>query len=399
MRIGVNCFLLQENIGGLRQQFLRLFRELLDNDHENRYVFFYFEHNIQEMENIGNDKWKEEAILLKDQKEVIHHLDKIDLYFCPFNALWPRPVPLPSIVMLNDIQEKYYPQFFTSQDLKNRKYHYDESTRIADQVITVSQFSKESIAYHHNISKEKIHVAYLAPDKHLNENSAKVESIKSRLPDNFIFYPANRWLHKNHDNLLKALLILKKKHALTINCVFTGYDYDSGYPLDKKIVEYGLNEQVRSLGYVSKEEIAYIYKKANMLCFPSLFEGFGMPLVEAMSTGCPVVCSDAACMPEIVGDAGVFFDPSDPEDIADKIYTVWKDTDMQKMLITKGKQRAKKFSVKNLAARHLEVFNTAIQSYRRSRYWYYKYIYVPFYTVKMSVNKIIMNIKNSEKIS
>ena len=104
MRIGVNCFLLQKNIGGLRQYFLRLFRELLINDSENSYIFFYFKHNIKELEDLGTEKWKEGSILLNDQDEISRHFDKIDLYFCLFGALWPRPVPKPSVVGLSDIR-------------------------------------------------------------------------------------------------------------------------------------------------------------------------------------------------------------------------------------------------------------------------------------------------------
>jgi len=86
MRIGVNCFMLQEHIGGMRQYFHRLFSELLKNDHENIYVFFYFMHNEREFVYLHNERWKDNAILLNSQDDVNLHLDKIDLYFCPFGA-------------------------------------------------------------------------------------------------------------------------------------------------------------------------------------------------------------------------------------------------------------------------------------------------------------------------
>ena len=159
MRIGVNCFLLQKNIGGLRQYFLRLFRELLTKDMDNSYVFFYFKHNIEELEDLGTDKWKDGAILLNDQDEIRQHFDKIDLYFCLFGALWPRPVPKPSVVGLSDIQEKFFPEFFTSQDIWSREMHYRSSTKAADQGITVSEFSKNSIVRFHRIPRDTIHLA------------------------------------------------------------------------------------------------------------------------------------------------------------------------------------------------------------------------------------------------
>lgn len=389
MRIGVNCFLLQKNIGGLRQYFHILFRELLATDKENSYIFFYFEHNIEEMGFIGNERWKEEAILLKDQREVNNHLQKIDLYFCPFGALWPRPVPVPSVVTLVDIQEKYYPEFFTKQDLWNREYHFDGSTKAADQVITISEFSKNSIAYHHRISKHKIHVAYLAVDEFFH-GSFRDEQVNLELPERFIFYPANRWPHKNHDNLLRALAVLKAEYHLTVNCVLTGFDYENGYPLHKKINEYGLNGQVKILGYENKNEIKHIYQKAVMLCFPSLFEGFGLPLLEAMTLGCPVVCSGETSIPEVVRDAALLFDPRDANEMAKKIHQVWTSAKLQKTLAKKGKERAKKFSARNLATRHLEVFRLAATSYRKRRYMYYKYVYEPSHTLRMRVKRARM---------
>ena len=173
MRIGVNCFPLQQNIGGLKQYFLRLFRELLTNDMENSYVFFYFKHNIEELEDLGTDKWKEDAIMLNDQNEISEYHDRIDLYFCPFGTLWPRPVPKPSVVTLVDIQEKYFPEFFTNQDLWNRELHFIPSTKAVDQVITISEFSKNSISIFHRIPNVKIHVVYLAADEFFNSNDVK----------------------------------------------------------------------------------------------------------------------------------------------------------------------------------------------------------------------------------
>ena len=95
MRIGVNCFLLNKEMGGLRQYFFRLFKELLTNNQEYKFVFFYCNKNYEELQRIGCDSWKENAILIKNQNEIIGHLDKIELLFCPFGVLFPRPVSIP----------------------------------------------------------------------------------------------------------------------------------------------------------------------------------------------------------------------------------------------------------------------------------------------------------------
>lgn len=383
MRIGVNCFLLQESMGGLRQYFLRLFSELLANESKHSYVFFYHEHNIKELDRLHNELWRRDAILVRDQAEVLRHLDKIDLYFCPFGAIWPRPVQKPSVVTLVDIQEKYYPQFFTKEDLWNRAYHFKPSTKAADRVLTISEFSKDSIAKFHGISKDKISVAYLAADEGFYSKDITKTKIASSLPDNFVFYPANRWLHKNHDNLLKALLIIKKEKGLRVNVVFTGFDFQTGYPLEQKVEEYGLKEQVFVIGYVSADELRYIYKKAAMLCFPSLFEGFGMPLVEAMAAGCPVVCSNTTSMPEVAGGAALLFDPTDPQDIAKKIFLLYNDWELREKFIALGRSQAGHFSIKETARVHLEVFELAVGSYSTARYLYQKYLREPLHKFSM----------------
>jgi glycosyltransferase involved in cell wall biosynthesis len=363
-----------------------LFRELLGTDQENDYIFFYFDHNREELDHLQNKRWKDGAVLLKNQREVSRHLNKLDVYFCPFNALWPRPVPLPSVMTLVDIQEKYYPQFFTKQDLLSRKYHYEGSTQATDQVITISEFSRKSIAHHHRIPIDKVNVVYLAPDETF-QRPLEGDPTALELPERYIFYPANRWFHKNHDSLLKALQILQREFNLRVDCVFTGFDYENGYPLQKKIGEYGLNRQIKTLGYVTQEQVKHVYSRAVLMCFPSLFEGFGMPLVEAMAVGCPVVCSNVTSIPEVVGDSALCFNPLDAHDIAKKIYDVWTNSEMREMLKRRGFQQAQKFSAKNLAACHRNVFQLAAQSYRRTRYLYYRYLFGPIHTAKSLMSK------------
>ena len=118
-------------------------------------------------------------------------------------------------------------------------------------------------------------------------------------PKGFLLYPANNWPHKNHEALLRALVWLKKERNLEVPVVFTGTQLADGYPLQQKIDEFGLSAQCSLFGYLTTEEMAYLYLRARGLIFPSLFEGFGLPLVEAMAAGCPVLSSDAASLPEI----------------------------------------------------------------------------------------------------
>ncbi len=199
------------------------------------------------------------------------------------------------------------------------------------------------------------------------------------MPERFVFYPANRWFHKNHDNLLKELGIIRDRYHIEIPCVFTGVDYENGYPLKNKIVEYDLEDQILILNYVTSNEIKYIYHKADMLCFPSFFEGFGLPLLEAMAAGCPIACSNAGSIPEVVGKAALLFDPTDTFDIAEKVHELWISSIVRKSLIDFGKDQAKKYSIKKTALSHLEAFEKAIHSYKVSYFIYNKYVFNPLH--------------------
>ncbi len=369
MRIGINCFLLEAHIGGLKQYFFTLVKELLENDAENEYILFWYEHNRDELAKLDTDRWKEKAILLQNQLDVLSHMDKIDLYFCPFTVLFPRPIPKPTVMTLVDIQERYHPEFFTQEDLFTRQLHFPPSTRMADRVITISEFSKDTLIKHHRLNNNKVVVSYLSADKLYYESTQIANMPTGGLPDNFIFYPANLWQHKNHDRLLQALCILRKEKGLIVPIVLTGFHQNNGYPLEAKLDEYGLTSQAHLLNYVKIEEMIYLYRHASMLVFPSLFEGFGIPLVEAMAVGCPVIASSTSSIPEITSGAALLFDPYSPSSIAEVIEKVWNDQALRKRMIEKGKQRAQNFSANNMAQAHIKAFSEAALSFTYRKYF------------------------------
>ncbi len=385
MRIGVNCFLLQAHIGGLKQYFLTLFGELLEKDTDNEYIFFWFPHNADELAKLCSDRWKECAIILRDQREVEMHLDKIDLYFCPFGALYPSPLTIPTVVMLVDIQEVFYPEFFTLEDRYNRDLYYSSSTHMADRVITISEFSKQTLLQYHHLSDDKVIVAYLNADERYYRSAEIAQPLEQPLPKDFIFYPANFWKHKNHDLLLQALRMMRDEQNLTIDVVFTGFEQSNGYPLLEKVQEYGLESQVHTLGYITAEQVAYLYRHARMLVFPSLFEGFGIPLVEAMAVGCPVVAANDTSIPEVVGDAAELFDPTSVSNMAEIITKVWYNDILRKEMIRKGKCQAQEFSVTRTAQAHKLAFSQAAQAYSYPRYLWNRWVYRYYHRARVEL--------------
>ncbi|GAB6060703.1 glycosyltransferase family 4 protein [Desulfonatronum parangueonense] len=364
MRIGVNCFLLHPRAGGVRQYFMALFNELL-GDEQNDYVFFHTPNNLPLLEELESERWRKDAVFIADQGEIRGRARDMDLYFCPFGSLWPRPLPLPCVVTLVDIQEVFFPQFFSAVDLYNRELHYVGSTRLAQRVVTISEFSKQTIVERHKISAGKVNVAHLCPDHRFFD--PQHHGIRPDLPleEDYALFPANHWPHKNHETLFQALAWLKRERGLVIRLICTGHDnVAGGSDLSERIAAHGLENEVVKAGYLRVEEMVYLMSRARMLVFPSLFEGFGIPLAEAMAAGCPVTCSKTTSLPEVGGEAVLYFDPDSAEDMALAMERLWTDENLRASLRELGRERVRLFSRQRLAAIHEQAFIAAKAAYR-----------------------------------
>jgi glycosyltransferase involved in cell wall biosynthesis len=367
MRVGVNVFHLGPGIGGLRQYFLSLLPALLDAEPRNHYLLFHSAAGSAETEALVGPRVH--RVLVSRAREVRGCLERLDLYFCPFGILDPRPLPLPSVVTLVDVQEKYLPGFFSGAELWNRALHYEASTHQADAVVTISEFSRASIALKHRLPEERIHVAPLCASPELLSAGEPDPSFAAELPSGFVFYPANPWRHKNHELLLRAIRLLRDERGLVVPLVLTGFEQPNGFPLAQSVRELGLAAQTKFLGFVSLAELKHLYRHAGVLCFPSRFEGFGLPLVEAMALGCPVAAADATSIPEVVGDASLLFDPSDMRGCADALARILEDGALREALVAAGLQRARLFQPARMAAAHLEAFEAA-----RCRFSFLRYL-------------------------
>ena len=243
------------------------------------------------------------------------------------------------------------------------------TTAGADRVLTISHFSRETISEHYRISSDKISVAPLCADPLYFRAGETGRRPAALLPEGkYLFYPANRWQHKNHEGLLRALRILVVEKGLDLRLVLTGHDVDGGYPVMQKAAEYGVADRVFPAGYVTPEELAWLYHHAEMMVFPSLFEGFGLPLVEAMAAGCPVAASRAGSMPEVGGDAVENFDPHSAPEMAAVIERVCGSPALRAALSERGRARAAEFSPARLALAHLQAFREARAAYNPLRY-------------------------------
>ncbi len=255
---------------------------------------------------------------------------------------------LPSIYQPFDLQHIHLPGNFTPRDRSVREKQYRALTAQAQVVVVASQWSKRDLMRHYRLPEEKVRVIPLAPvlAAYPEPTPGQIEAVRREhdLPAAFLFYPAQTWEHKNHAALFKALRILRSEHDLVVPLVCTGTKNGYYAVLERMQRELGVADQVRFLGYVSPLQMACLYRSCRAFAFPSYFEGFGMPVLEAFLAGAPVVCSNATSLPEVAGDAALLFDPQDAEQLAACIRRVWTEEPVWQQLVVRGRQRVAGFS-------------------------------------------------------
>ncbi len=373
MRIGIGLNLFQPDAGGVANYVVTLLRHWPEFGGGHELVLFTFDHNEAMLAQLPPEA-KRGEIRLRTQEDMLAHLDKIDLYFCPFNSLWPRPVPLPTVLTFTDMQERFFPDFFTPTQLKDRFHHYDWSLRMADVVIAISEFTRRCCIEIVGIAPEKIRTIHLAPDD--LPSPAIPEGWIREGWEKFLYYPANFWDHKNHATLLRALRRLHD-NGLPVRCVFTGSMFGREAEWQAVLQETGTTALVRHLGRRPRAELSWLFHYARGLVLPSRFEGFGIPVVEAMHTACPVACSGGTSLPEVAGQAALFFDPTNVDDVADAIAKLWSDDALCRELIANGKERASLFTPRRLVEAHVAAFEFACRRYRPWLYWYRRLVQLP----------------------
>jgi glycosyltransferase involved in cell wall biosynthesis len=258
--------------------------------------------------------------------------------------------PLRNVVVVADLQHEYYPEFFVPEALEERKRILNDTVHGAAHIIAISEYTRQTLLERFRISPERVSTVHLAADsvytsKINSGEHCRLVLRKYKLGEGgYLFFPANTWPHKNHQAAIRALQILRAEYHLDPILVCTGSEKQAHQSILAMIKEAGLCSRVRFLGYCPVEDMPSLYRNAAALVFPSLFEGFGIPLVEAMWSDCPIVCSNATSLPEIAGDAALLFDPRAPEQLAEALNQVLTDEAVRQSLVQRGRDQAKKFS-------------------------------------------------------
>ncbi len=262
--------------------------------------------------------------------------DRLDAIHFPLGVMLPRLDHPPAVATVHDVQHEFFPCFFSRSELAYRKVVYGWTVRRSRLLIVPSEHVKTTLVERVGVEAGRIRVVHHGIDA---ERFAPAGD-RTRKP--FLLYPANRWPHKNHERLFEALRILRAERT-ELTLVLTGSGH-AGHRVPAGV-------EIR--GRVSAGELAELYRTASALVFPSLYEGFGQPPLEAMACGCPVAVSRAGSLPEVCGDAAAYFDPRSPEDIAVAVRDVLVRPDD---FVRRGLAQAALFTWEDCARRHEAVY-------------------------------------------
>lgn len=254
---------------------------------------------------------------------------------------------VPTCLVIHDLAFEHYPEHFV---LSHRLYwrHYSplfakKATRIA----TVSTFSKEDISKHYRIDPDNIDVVYNGAHKEYKPlDVVEREAVKQQYAEGCEYFVFAGALHprKNIVNLLKAFIAFKKRQPTNMKLVIVGrlaWKYEE---VEEMKAEMLFKDDVKWVGYMNVDELSKVIGGAYALVYASLFEGFGIPILEALQCGVPAITSNTSSMPEVAGEAALLVDPSDPQDIANKMHILYKDEALRARLVQNAKVQVAKFN-------------------------------------------------------
>jgi len=351
---------------GIGTYIRNLLRHLARIDRENEYVLLCHEPDMGVADSLGeNFRTLLEPAANYSLSEQIHiplvlMREKPAVFHAPHYVL-PVAVRSRSVVTIHDCIHLMFPQY-----LPNRAaYAYARgamwsAAKRSDRILTVSEASKRDILHFFNVPPDKIAVVYNGIDERFSiepspEDMARVRE-RFQLDHGFVLYAGTIKPHKNLVRLIEAFAALRKGEFRDLKLLIIGDEISKLPALRRAVHSHKLHKHVRFLGFLPDETLAALYRLAAVFVFPSLYEGFGLPPLEAMASGTPVVTSNVSSLPEVAGDAAILVDPYDVGSIVEGVRRVLTDPVLADDLRTKGLARARDFSWQRSVARTYDIY-------------------------------------------
>ncbi len=291
-----------------------------------------------------------------------------DVLFVPSHVL-PVIGPRRTVVTVHDLGYEYYPQAHSGRELRYLRWSTRRHARIATRIIADSHATKNDLVQLYGADPDRIRVVYLAPDPNLKPITDKIKlsltTAQFGIPGyaRYLLHVGSMRPRKNLDRLVEAFALVRQRQPeMKLHLVLAGDIASGGRALRAKVKEMGLLDFVRFPGFVLPHQIAALYSAAAAYVLPSLFEGFGLPALEAQACDTPLVCSNSSSLPEVAGEGALYFDPHSIEEMADAIEKVLVDEDLRQELIVKGRENLQRFSWQKSARETLAVLEEAVSS-------------------------------------
>lgn len=301
-----------------------------------------------------------------NSESLIHQIGA-NLLFCPFTAPFYADPLIPTVSVIYDLQYRAYPQFFTPEESIERENNFRTAYQKAGYLVAISEFVRRTAIETANFPPERViavPIGLLHDKKQIDSEppgNGLLEKYGLHLGQ-YILYPANFWQHKNHAMLLTAFNLYRQANlGSTLKLLCTGAPGARAEAFCEAARRMGLADWVIYAGYVTSDEYDFLLRSAFAMVFPSLYEGFGIPVLEAMSAGVPVLCSNVTSLPEVGGEAVLYFDPRRPRQIVDALTRLSEESGLRKSQIMKALQRALLFEgADRMAYAYIDVFIKAL---------------------------------------
>ena len=341
-------------------------KSLLEQDSSNQYILYskdgvpgfdQFKNVIQKQISGYGVLWHKNVV--RDTKK-----EKVDLFFAPSSFIVPAWLPktIKTIITVHDLVAFLYPTNHNKKAVIIEKVFLKKALKKADHVITVSNNTKKDLYQKFKYNKDQISTIYCSASddfRPVPKEELTAFTKKTNLPKNFFLAVGTIEPRKNYPNLIRAFAQISEKYP-DHHLIIVGKDGWKSEKVHEEIKKNYLQKKVHILGYLSGDSLTSLFNLAKAFVFPSFYEGFGIPPLEAMKCGCPVIASNTSSIPEVVGDSALLVNPEKIEEISGAMEKIIKDPELRDKLKNKGLNQSKKFSWEESAAGLLKIINDVI---------------------------------------
>jgi len=366
MNIGLITYPIEKSPAGVGTYTYNLVRNILDIDSDNNYFLLHYEQNTDPIYSKNEILYKYYStlpVMFSDSWYLLRNPKKFDIVhrFAPGGFFY--KLKSKRVVTVYDLfMYKAYP-FNRKFKVFLARYFNRMSIKKADAIITISEFSKQEILNTFNVSEDKVHVLYCGPGNVRPESNTGKDLLREKynLVNDYILFVSTIEPRKNLLSLVKAFEILKDRYAIGEDLVVVGkkgWDYQ---PTLKYIASSHCKSSIHLMGFVPDSDLGCFYRNASLFVYPSFMEGFGIPPLEAMQCGCPVLTSNTSSLPEVVRYPEMMFDPQNIQELVEKSLLLLTQKENRDLNIQRGRENVQRFSWRKSAEQIITVYNRLLE--------------------------------------